>query len=195
MPSGFGKKMDNEQVRFTGWNISSGNNAVIICILDTGCDLLHPDLQTNFSEQGINLGTMGGDGSPTGSHGTACVGIAAAVFSNRLGVAGVAGNCRIMPVAFQNWTDYEVAAGINYAATATNPARVISMSFGFNGWDPNIIDPEIQNAFNMNIVMCAATHNYNSGITYPATNRLIMACGASDQLDNRKSPISKLIYL
>lgn len=66
----------------TAWNFSTGNSSMAICILDSGCDLTHPDLQ--FSTPGINLGTMSPDGSPitpppssnTGSgHGTACAGI------------------------------------------------------------------------------------------------------------------------
>ncbi|HYG81717.1 MAG TPA: S8 family serine peptidase [Pyrinomonadaceae bacterium] len=170
----------------TGWNISTGVNTVVICVLDEGCDLGHPDLQ--FSSPGINLGTMMPDGSPTGSHGTACAGIAAASIGNSAGVAGVAGNCRILPVAFDTWSDVEVAAGVNFAAD--NGARVISMSFGWDLWDPAIIDPAIQHAFDSNVVMCVATHNYNSDITYPATNPLVMACGASDQDDERKSPSS-----
>jgi hypothetical protein len=93
-----------------------------------------------------------------------------------------------LPVAFQSWTDVEVAAGIRFAAQ--NGARVISMSFGWNPWSHAIIDPAIQEAFDLNVVMCVATHNHNDGITYPATNPLVMACGASDQVDNRKSPTS-----
>ncbi len=172
----------------TGWNLEKGNSNVIICVLDEGCDLGHPDLTFTPAPSGINLGTMAPDGSPTGSHGTACAGIAAASINNSEGVAGVAGDCTILPVAFQNWTDVEVAAGIRYAAN--EGARVISMSFGWNAWDPAIIDPAIQEAFDLNVVMCVATHNYNGNITYPATNPLVMACGASDQIDNRKTPMS-----
>lgn len=168
------------------WDISTGSNSVIICVLDDGCELTHQDLQ--FSEDGINLGTMAPPGSPTGNHGTACAGIVAATFSNNEGVTGLAGNCLIMPVAFDAWTDVEVANGINYATS--NSASVISMSFGWDPWDPAIIDPEIQNAFDNDVVMCVATHNYNSSITYPATNPLVMACGASSTDDNRKSPTS-----
>ena len=182
----------------TGWDISTGNAGVVVCVLDTGCDLTHPDLQ--FSEQGINLGTMAGDGAPTGNHGTACAGIVAASYNNTLGVAGVAGNCQIMPVAFQNWTDTEVAAGINYAAD--NGANVISMSFGHYGpgegmspasWDFTVIDPAIAHAFNdMGVVLCAATGNedINTFNRYPSRHPLVMACGASDQVDNRKSSTS-----
>tara|TARA_R110002167_G_scaffold232047_3_gene437309 strand:- start:1108 stop:3792 length:2685 start_codon:yes stop_codon:yes gene_type:complete len=168
------------------WDISTGSNTLVICVLDEGCDLTHPDLQ--FSEDGINLGTMLPTGEPTGDHGTACAGIAAATFNNSEGVAGLAGDCLIMPIAFDSWTDVEVANGINYASV--NGAGVISMSFGWDPWDPAIIDPEIQNAFSNDVVMCVATHNYNSAITYPATNPLVIACGASSTDDNRKSPTS-----
>jgi subtilisin family serine protease len=172
----------------TGWNLERGDPGVIICILDEGCDLNHPDLRFTPAPSGINLGTMAGDGSPTGNHGTACAGIAAARIQNATGVAGVAGGCTILPAAFDAWTDVEVAAGIRYAVASN--ARVISMSFGWDPWNHAIIDPAIQEAFDANLVMCVATHNYNGAVTYPATNPLVMACGASDQNDNRKTPAS-----
>ena len=170
----------------TGWDITTGLATMVVCVLDEGCDLNHTDLR--FSDPGINLGTMLPDGSPTGNHGTACAGIVAATYNNGAGVTGVAGNARILPVAFDTWSDVEVANGINYAAT--HGASVISMSFGFNGWSTAIIDPAIQNAFNNDVVMCVATHNYNGPITYPATNPLVIAVGASDEIDNRKTPLS-----
>jgi subtilisin family serine protease len=128
------------------------------------------------------------DGSPTEDHGTACAGIAAATFNNAQGVVGVAGNCTIMPLACQSWTEVEVAAGINYATD--NGADVISMSFGYDGWDPTIINLAIKHASDNDVIMCVATHNHNGAITYPATNPLVIACGASDKSDNRKSPTS-----
>jgi subtilisin family serine protease len=76
-----------------------------------------------FSTPGINLGSMMPTGAPVKPHGTACAGIVAERYNNSLGVAGVAGNCQIMPVAFQNWTDVEVCAGITFAAN--NGARVM----------------------------------------------------------------------
>ena len=171
----------------TGWDISTGSSAVVVCVLDEGCDLKHPDLK--FSDPGINLGTMMPDGGPTtGPHGTPCAGVVAASFNNVQGVAGVAGACLILPLAFDSWTDVEVAAGINYATS--NGARVISMSFGWDLWNHRIIDPAIAAAHAAGVVMCVATHNYNGPITYPATHPLVMACGASDEIDNRKTPSS-----
>lgn len=170
----------------TGWDLGTGVASVVVAVLDEGVDLGHPDLR--FSAPGINLGSMSGDGSPTGNHGTACAGIAAATFNNALGVAGVAGNARVLPIAFVAWSDVEVAAGINYARI--HGADVISMSFGFNGWSPAIIDPAIAAAFAADLVMAVATHNHNAAITYPATNPLVIAVGASDEIDRRKSPSS-----
>jgi len=83
----------------TAWNVTRGDPNVVVCILDEGCDLNHPDL--SYASDGINLGTMNPDGSPTGDHGTACAGVATASVNNATGVAGIAGECKILPVAFQ----------------------------------------------------------------------------------------------
>jgi hypothetical protein len=183
----FGQQWNMTQIEApAGWDISTGSAAIVVCVLDEGCDLTHPDLV--FAGTGINLGTMSGDGSPTGPHGTACAGIVAATFNNGAGVAGVAGACQILPAAFVTWSDAEIAAGIGWATA--NGADVISMSFGGYGVDPLVVDPSIQAAFTAGLVMCAATHNFNGAITYPATNALVMGVGASDQADDRKSPTS-----
>src|SRR4051794_14782739 len=84
----FGKQWNMTRIRAggpgeTAWNLEQGNSGVVICVLDTGCDLNHPGLA--FANAGFNLGSSGGDGSPTVGppttivgHGTACAGIAAA---------------------------------------------------------------------------------------------------------------------
>jgi subtilisin family serine protease len=174
----------------TGWDLTVGSSAVTVAILDEGVELGHPDLVGGFLHNGINLGTMSGTGAPTGNHGTACAGIVGARIDNGVGVAGLAGGCRLLPIAFSRWTDTEVAAGLRYARM--QGAQVVSMSFGWNAWSHAVIDPAIQEAFNANMILCVATHNQNTanGITYPATNPLVMAIGASDQVDNRKSPSS-----
>src|SRR6266508_4110794 len=182
-----------------GWNMSEGAAAVKICIFDSGCDLTHQDLV--FASNGINVGTMGtGTFVTTGPigaaglafHGTACAGVAAASINNTLGVAGLAGLCQIIPVAFQTGSEMEFKAGINYAVA--NGAKVLSMSFG-NGYVYEAVnpwttaDPVIAAAAATGLVMCAATHNQGmlGAITYPATHPDVMACGASDVADNRHS--------
>lgn len=199
----FAEQWDMSQIDApSAWDIATGTG-MIVAILDTGCDLNHPDLQ--FFTQGVNLGNMTDPGSPTGSpliigHGTCCAGIAAAKLNNSEGIAGVAGAAQVLPIAFQNWTDAECAAGISYAAA--NGARALSMSFGQyapgdgfgpTGWDFTVIDPAISNAVNVvGMVLAAATGNENTGTInrYPARNPLVIACGGSDRTDARKRPTS-----
>jgi subtilisin family serine protease len=116
-------------------------------------------------------------------HGTMCAGIAAATINNQIGVAGVAPNCRILPIAFNDATDVEVAHGIFFAM---DRARVINMSFGNSTWDESVINPAIEAAHNNNVVMCAATGNKSLAVLeYPASHPLVIACGASNLSDNR----------
>jgi subtilisin family serine protease len=202
----------------SGWDISTGDADLVVCVLDTGCDLDHPDLTIatqvvdGFVTKGINAGWLTGPkttppvpGSPRVSpaqglgseqHGTMMAGIIAGRFHNGIGVAGVAGNCQIMPVALQNWDDIEVAAGIRFAAD--NGARVINLSIfgykpdealpGVKAWNPRIIDPAIEHAFQeKGCVLCACTGNDNNRLVngYPASHPLVIACGAADLQDNR----------
>lgn len=61
----FSQQWDMTQIQGpNAWNTSTGSSSVVVCVLDTGCDLTHPDLQ--FSTPGINLGTMMPDGRPDG---------------------------------------------------------------------------------------------------------------------------------
>jgi subtilisin family serine protease len=184
----------------TGWDLTTGSNTIIVAVLDYGFDLTHPDLAY---VGGVNLSTMSAlttADSGTDSHGTACCGIIAAGINNAAGVAGLAGACRIMPVRRVSGSDVETATGINWAAA--NGAHVLSMSFGRyapgegaspTGWDFTVVDPAIANAVNVSgCVLCAATGNLNLATVncYPARHPLVIACGASDQVDNRKSPTS-----
>ncbi len=146
-------------------------------------------------------------------HGTWVAGVTSAAYNNSVDVAGLAGGFRFFPIAFNLASDVEVAAGIHYAVAqaAADPRKlIINMSFGNgydrshipldpgmgtdptgNTWHTGFIDAAIAFASSQpqpaSVVMCAATHNHNTlgGITYPATNSHVMACGASDTMDNR----------
>lgn len=166
----------------TGWDISIGDATVVVAVIDDGVERNHPDLA--FAPgPGFNASTLVPDGAATGPHGTAVAGIVGALFNNALGIAGVAGGSRILPIAVQNFSDIDLAIGINFARM--NAADVILISLASPVWENTAINAAINAAFAANIVIVAATGNTNSAITYPATHPQVIAVGASDELDRR----------
>lgn len=116
----------------SAWDRSQGSG-VTIAVLDTGVNVAHPDLKDRIVP-GYNVYDNNTDVSDLCGHGTAVAGTAAASTNNALGVAGVAGSARIMPVriVFKDSTGCyaytsTIANGITYAAD--NGARIANVSF------------------------------------------------------------------
>lgn len=183
------------------WDVHTGNPNVWVAMIDSGFDLLHPDLSFTPNTAGNATHCNADDfiaGNPTPYdasssgvfHGTACAGIAAATISNNRGVAGVAGNCQIMPVRLGTVpTSARVTAGINWARF--NGASVCSLSLGTTSTTTAI--NAVVNAWNAGLVLCAATGNdaedaSSPPINFPANHPNVIAVGASDQNDQRKRP-------
>jgi subtilisin family serine protease len=102
------------------WDIQTGSSDVVVAVLDTGVDYLHPDLAANMwvnqderngtlgddddvngyvdDIYGIDTGEGDSDPSDTRGHGTHVAGIIAASGNNNLGVAGINWNGSIMAV-------------------------------------------------------------------------------------------------
>jgi subtilisin family serine protease len=185
------------------WDITTGSPNIKIAILDDGVDTGHPDLTAN-TLAGHDATGNGSGGSPTGNdaHGTACAGIAAAAGNNGGGIAGVAYNCKIVPVRvylnggnlFDPTMSSWMANGIDWAWNQ-GKADVISMSFRVL-LNTTIISDAIGRAVtqgreNRGAVLLAATSNENqNGIAFPASNSNVIAVGASSPCDQRKSPTS-----
>jgi len=178
------------------WDLTRGDPAIVVAVIDSGCDLGHPDLNVM---PGFNLVDPARNGSPVlnvvgrpDPHGTHVAGIAAATIDNTpaaIGVAGVAGRCRILPLAVDGATDVQLAAGIRRAAR-TEGVRVINISV--SGWWFDLFGGEleraIQDATRDGVLICASAGNGDSrGILSPARHPLVMACGGSDRRDERWS--------
>jgi len=135
----------------SAWDITTGNNDIVIAIIDKGVDFSQKDLDDKLIP-GIDV-TNQGDNSPQpydwDAHGTACAGIAGAETDNNQGIAGVAWNCKIMPIqiAYEPYegADYWITtsdwivSGIDWAVN--NGADVLSNSWG--GGPP---DDDVHNA-------------------------------------------------
>ena len=103
-----------------------------IAIIDSGVDYTHPEFSGrivpgyDFSDDDSDPF----DGNVSGSHGTACAGIAAAAGNNGIGMAGVNWGASIMPIRVAdqngNFQASHVADGIYFAVDSG--AHVISLS-------------------------------------------------------------------
>ena len=173
------------------WDVGHSNSSVIVAIIDTGCDLNHPEIASALLP-GYNFVANNSNPQDDHGHGTACAGIVGARSNNGIGIAGVAPNCALLPVKVLNasgsGTYSAVAAGITFAANSG--ARVISMSLGGPCCDLGV-ETALQYAASLDVLTVAATGNNNAlGVIYPASSPWGMAIGASSPCDERKNPAS-----
>jgi len=170
-----------------GWEETKGTDATVIAILDTGIDLVHPDLQNKIISGGRDFVNDDFDASDDNWHGTHVAGIAAADTNNNEGIAGVAWNCRLLPVkvlddegdGFYSW----IADGIRWAAD--EGADVISMSFGGPS-EGAILREALNYAKAAGVVLVASAGNDDDSVYYPAAyDESCIAVAATDYNDER----------
>eukprot|EP01068_Selenidium_serpulae_P015553 Selendium_serpulae@DN6221_c0_g3_i1.p1 len=140
----------------TAWAESTGHEFVV-AVIDSGCDLHHPELQgklwVNRGEldcyNGIDDDDNGyvddcygwdwvdGDNNPSprsSGHGTGAAGIIASATNNAVGIAGICWFCKIMCLRFISGTEGKISnqvATIDYAVK--NGARISNNSYGGYG--------------------------------------------------------------
>jgi subtilisin family serine protease len=172
------------------WDITFGDPRIIIAIVDTGVDLKHPDLK-NKLVQGYNVLT-GGKTPPMddNGHGTHAAGIAGAETNNRIGIAGTAPKCRIMPIKaldkVGNGNLFDVSLGIVWAVD--HGARVLNLSLG--GPNGKTLERAVQYALMKNVVVVAAMGNDGKNKkAYPAAFKGVIAVGSID-FDKTRSSFS-----
>lgn len=166
-----------------------GSSSIIIGIIDSGVDVDHPDLNLvagyDFGDNDSNPD----DNSAEPGHGTACAGVAAAKANNGIGVAGVAGGCKVMPLKVANNQGGMYFSSIQNALyhAADNGAHIGSMSLGAAIDSDSATDTALQYAYNAGVTLLAATGNENaSTVSYPACNQYVIAVGAANPCDGRK---------
>ncbi|MCK4365535.1 MAG: S8 family serine peptidase [Thermoplasmatales archaeon] len=189
------------------WNVTTGDQDIVIAVIDSGVDYNHPDLADNIwvNEDEIPDNNVDDDGNdfvddvrgwdfvnkdndPMDSygHGTHCAGIAAAVTNNSIGVAGVCWNSKIMSIKTGNTMSLNmvaVAKGIIYAVK--NGADVISMSFGSRAFMKLLRDVTNFAYINGVVLVAGAGNNPKDQKFYPAALDNVIAVGATNNKDKR----------
>lgn len=177
------------------WELTRGSHDVVVAVIDTGIDLMHPDLRGNLWMNPLEEGGAPGvdddgngliddvhgydfinnDGDPSDdhNHGTHVAGTIAARGDNGVGVTGVAWTARLMAVkAFDargEGTTASAVSAIGYAVQMG--ARVLNNSWG--GEPPSdILRSAIESAAKAEVLFVASAGNSraNSDVApqYPA---------------------------
>ncbi|MBD3392432.1 MAG: S8 family serine peptidase [Chitinivibrionales bacterium] len=197
------------------WGITRGRSHVVIGIIDTGIDYLHPDLAAHMwinedevpgngrdddnngyvdDVHGYDFVHRRGDPRDDHYHGTVMAGIAGAVTHNEEGIAGVMHDVSLMAVKGLGSTGYgftsDLIACIYYAVD--NGADVINASWGSARYTRALYDA-IAYAGAHDVIFVAAAGNWRRDNDrepfYPASYDLdnILSVAASDSLDSLAS--------
>ena len=182
---GWGNQWGPAKIRCPeAWDIFTGNDDVIIAVIDTGVDYNHPDLAGKVIK-GYDFCNNDDDPMDDYGHGTHCSGIASAIGNNGVGIAGVTWGAKVLAVKFLNsggsGSYANGAAAIIYAAD--HGANVLSNSWGGSG-DSQAVHDAVDYAWNHGCLFVAAAGNTGGGLLYPALFANAMAVSATDSGDN-----------
>lgn len=193
---------------------TTGTDEVVVAVIDTGILSNHPDIDIGslvdgydfISDPSIALDGNGRDPNPedpgddmegrSSFHGTHVTGTIAATTNNVIGVAGIARNCKIMPLRVLGnggGLSSDIREAIKYAAGLDNDsgkkpskrADIINLSLG--GSSRSDLDQQVINAARgEGVIIIAAAGNYASNAPmYPAAYNGVIsvsAVGADKQL-------------
>ncbi len=170
------------------WDITMGSSSVMVAVLDTGCDMTHPDLAGKVVlAKDLTVSDGIDDANDGNGHGTHVAGTVAAYTNNATGVASIGGNTSLMigKVIRNDGSGLlsEIADGINWASE--NGAKVINMSIGHTR-GMSTMKIAVDNAWKNGVVLVAAAGNSNvSGSLYPAAYTNCISVAATDTSDNK----------
>lgn len=163
------------------WSCSMGEN-VVVSVIDTGCDLDHPDIKNNLL-QGKNFIEKGQDPIDRNGHGSHVAGTICAEINGR-GIVGVAPKTKVIPVKALNDDGSGSAKNIAEAIvwSADRSVDFITMSLG-SASESTDIKRAIQYAVSKGaVIFCAAGNSgENSPIMYPAKHKEVISIGAIDE--------------
>ena len=197
------------------WDRTTGNESVIVGVIDSGVDYNHEDLTANMwinsgevprdgidndgngvvdDVYGYNSIEDSGDPMDDNKHGTHCAGTIAAVGNNGIGVAGVCWTARIMALKFLDANGRgdtaNALACIEYAVL--NGAKILSNSWGGGAYS-YALKEMIDAAGKQGVLFVAAAGNEgtNNDVTphYPSSYSCenIIAVLSVDHNDRRAS--------
>lgn len=196
------------------WDLTTGNDRVVVGLIDTGIDYIHPDLRGNVwvnpdeipdngidddhngyvdDLHGINAITDSGDPMDDEGHGSHVAGIIGAQGNNEIGISGVAQQVQLVACKFLDdsgqGTQSDALKCMEYFANLGVNLVATNNSWGGDEYSQSFHDA-IANHLSHNILFIAAannvTGNNDESSFYPANYDLpnVLSVGAIDSLGN-----------
>ena len=193
------------------WKQSTGEG-VIVAVADTNIDIDHEDIAPNVW---TNAGEIAGNGIDddgngyvddvhgwnfsSGSnrpqdgpyrHGTHTAGLVAAAMANGHGIAGVAPNAKLMPLAILTRDSTTANAIKAFAYAVDNGANVISNSWGGNTYEPALAEAVRKTTdAGVSVVVASGNEGRDTSVTgsYPDNYPGSISVAASNKYDNKPS--------
>lgn len=169
------------------WDVTTGNEDILVLIIDTGVEQTHPDLNqlpgADFTDQ---TGTGGGPVNSCDNHGTPVAGCVSAIGNNALGTVGVAPGCKSVSVrTFVSSSACNGGWNAQYSWTADALAwaasigvRVSNNSNSYGGSSSALEDMYQLTRQNGMIHFASAGNSGSSGVHYPANVSEVHAVAA-----------------
>jgi len=171
------------------WDLSLGNSAIKVAVVDDAVQTTHPDL-INVCLAGRDVASNDNDPNPpdaTFDHGTHVAGIVGAQTNNGLGIASIGFGISIIPVKATNEVEFitDGYEGVTWAIN--NGADVINMSWG--GSEGSQTGQNIMNAGNTaGVVLVAAAGNDDVSSTFfPAGFNFVISVASTSSSDAKSS--------
>ena len=188
------------------WTITTGNKNILVAVIDSGVDPNHPDLVDNLLPM-VDMLTDSGEsdiykfgfneidysGKDGNGHGTHVTGILGAMINNGIGIAGIAGNIKILPIKAANYegnTSASIIAKSILKAIDSN-VRVINLSIGGpKSEGTQALKDSVELAISKGIVFVSATGNESdrrngvvTEITVPAAYPGVISVAATTKFN------------
>lgn len=170
------------------WEATQGRSSIIVAVVDSGVDLNHPEFAGRLASGFRAEDSIRQEGTTVAQdnngHGTHVAGIIAAEINNGTGIAGIAGDVKIMPVKVMDATGSgyvsDIADGICWAAE--HGADVINLSLG--GESSQTLTEAIEYAHDLGaIIVASAGNDGDEDVLYPAASPHVIGVGATDSND------------
>ena len=170
------------------WDITTGDSAIKILVIDVGVQQDHPDINQLAGADFTGSGTGGGPGNECDNQGTNVAGCITGIINNSIGIAGVAPDCKVISAKIgiaslacnSSWTG-QASWTVDALAFGETQGCRISCNSNQYGFQSGAIDAEYVSTYGNDMVHFGlAGYSGDATVKYPASLAEVNAVSSVD---------------